>query len=417
MAKGTRSFKPTANDNTEGKRTILLIAALLVAIVVMGGALFLVIMNKSVVPTQPPVNQTNQTVPIPPQNVTVANNTSCDDQCHLAAALRGMNFSECQLINNITISESCSLQLSNVSLDACKAVSDQGAKDACLLKFASADNDSSLCSLMSNQGQCLGLFETCSSAQDKNICEALRDKDPAECAGDLRCLMNYSMTTGNSSACSVLTNPAESSACISATLMEDNCVSLPSDSPRNYCYELYAIYRANPIICEQIPGDNLYSLACLSYFAETLKNLSICDSDSLSTNSLWSCYTNYSLATGDTAGCTNIDPLATSSKFACAFAMAKKFGNPADCQVITFALTQRDTCYEGAILYSNQNLSWQNCEGVVNVDWQDECYTASAKLSGNVSICDNIATANEKLSCQDAFALYEASKNSTNSTG
>src|SRR5208283_2714770 len=216
--------------------------------------------------------------------------------------------------------------------------------------------------------------------------------------------------TGDASPCSDLTNPSESNACTSAALKEDDCAGLPSDSPRNYCYELYAIYMNNPLICDQIAADNnIYSLACVSYFAETLKNLSICDSDTLSTNSLWSCYTNYSLMTGDTSGCTNIDPLATSSKFACAFDMAKKFGNPADCQIITFALTQRDTCYEGAILYSNQNLSWENCAGIVNPDWEDECYTASAKMTGNVSICDNIATASEKLACQSAFALYESS--------
>ncbi len=419
MAKGTKTFKPTVNENPEGKQTILLIAALLVLIVIIGGALFLVIMGKGAAPPPPVGNQTNQTSPPPQQNVTLTNNTApqCDDQCHLSAAIQESNFSECGLITTPSIYQSCSLQLSNISLDACKAVADQGAKDACLMGFAS--NDSALCSLLPDalQSKCTEISDACSSAQDQSLCQAFRDKDPTKCGGDLQCMMNYSVTTGDSSGCSGLTNPSESKACSSVALKEDDCAGLANDSPKNYCYELLAIYSGNPLTCKQITGDNVYSLNCVSYFSEAFKDLSICDSDSLSLNSLWSCYTNYSLVTGDQAGCLKIDPLATSSKFACAFDMAKKFGDPTDCQIITFALTQRDTCYEGAILYSNQNLSWKNCAGVVNQDWQEECYTSSAKLTGDVSICDNIASDSAKLSCQDSFALYESSKNSTNSTG
>jgi hypothetical protein len=222
--------------------------------------------------------------------------------------------------------------------------------------------------------------------------------------------MNYSVTTGDASACGNLTETVKSKACSSATLLTDKCTDLTLDSEKNYCYELYAIYSDNPLTCTQINGDNVYSLDCVSYFAGKRKDLSICEKDSLSLNSLWACYINYSLISGDISGCAKIDPMATTNKFACSFAFAKKFGDPTACQLITDSLNQRSTCYQGVILYSNQNLDWTKCAGVVNIDWKNKCYVEAAKLRNDISICDNIESDNGRLGCRDSYETY---KNST----
>ena len=419
MAKGTKASKPTVSENTEGTKTIILIAVLLVLIVFIGGALFFVIMSKGgTTHPPPPVNNTNQTVPIiPPKNVTVANSTNvtpiCDDQCHLASALKERNFSECQLVHDASVSQNCYLQLSNESLDACKALSDQGAKDACLRGFAL--NDSALCGLLPDalKKQCTALSDACSLPQS-SLCQALKGKDPGRCGSDFQCVMNYSTATGDASACSKLKDIVQSKACSSVNLGTDQCSDLTLDSQKNYCYELYAIYSDKALVCTQINGDNVYSLDCVSHFAAERRDLSICDSDSLSLNSLWACYINYSLSTGDLAGCVKIDALATTNKYTCSSAFAQKFGDPTACQLIVNSLDQRSTCYQGAILYYNQNLDWTKCAGITNQDWKSSCYTQAAKLDSNVSLCDLIDSDYGKQGCRDSYALY---KKSTNSTG
>jgi hypothetical protein len=411
MAKDKGDYKFTPDKGGEGKKTVLLIAILLVLIVIVGAGLVYIITHKAGFVTPPangsatnasttPSNQTNAT-----QNGT-AGNVTCADQCHLANALRDGNASECQLVTDAALAQDCYSQLSGTSLAACELLSNETRKEACLIQFAVAMNDSSLCDLFSpaSKGGCLSHFNPCVLAKNRPLCEAVSAKDPGKCGTDYACIMNYSVTMRDPNPCSRITDAIRSKACTSATLRSDRCADLQFDSQKNLCYELYAIYADDYTACMQITGDNAYSLECFSYFAARLRNLSICEQDSLSLDSLWACYTNYSLMTGDKAGCAKIDALATTSRFTCSFEYAKKWGDPSACEMITDTLEQRDSCYLGSIMSSNQNLDWRHCADVVKFQWQNKCYSEAAKLTSNISLCDRIQADYAIESCKDSYA-------------
>jgi hypothetical protein len=133
-----------------------------------------------------------------------------------------------------------------------------------------------------------------------------------------------------------------------------------------------------------------------------MHDYSICKQDGLSLNTLWACYINYSLSTGDLSGCKQIDKLATTNLYSCASMYANKFGDPSACELITETLTQRATCYEGSIIYSHQNLNWANCAGITDFNWRNKCYTEAAKLKNDTSICDHASPAYAVQSCRDS---------------
>jgi hypothetical protein len=401
-----KTYRLKEDDN---KKTIVLIGVLLILIFVVGGGLLYVITQKGGAPMVPPSNQTNNTPPQNQTNQTGQNNTQnqtqvCDDACLFDAAVGAQNASACSAINSSSLEQGCYSRLSNVSLDACRAVVNDTLKESCVTYFAVSEGNMSLCDLLS-QGKdaCRRAVDPCFDAADATLCRAIEDNDPSECAGDSNCLLNYSMAAGDESGCSLITNTVVSTACRSAVKYTDKCSSLPEDSERDYCYDLFAVYSGDEATCTQISRNSMYALECYSYFAIKLRNLTYCGNERLELNDMWGCYRNYSLGTGDIAGCKAIDPLASTNQFLCVFEFAKKYGDPSACEIIE-TLASRKTCYEGSILYSNSNLKWQNCRDVTNFVWENKCYTESAKLYKDVSICNNIDEDFAKETCMNAYA-------------
>jgi len=408
MARNEKKYKFSKGEEGDNKNTILLIGVLLILILVLGGVLVMIIMSK-MTPIKPVANTTPPPPVVPPTPpVNVSNGTitppACSDACHLQNAIQQNNVSECLLVSQASVQD-CLLQISNTSLTACTSLADEGRKKSCVMRFAVSGNDSSLCGLLGTTAkqECISALDPCRSSNDKPLCQALSAKNATKCGSDSRCLLDYGVAVNDSSVCGRIGDAVMSKACLSATLGTDKCSDLPAGAQRDYCYELWALHQDDFYICTQITGDTVYSLDCYSTFAAKLGELSICDQDSFSLNSLWACYTNYSLLSGDLSGCKKIDELATTSLFRCSFEYAKKYGDPSACQVISDSLNQRSTCYQGVIIYSNQNLDWTKCAGIVNYEWYNKCYIESAKLYNNVSLCDRIANANERQSCVDSF--------------
>ncbi len=395
-------------NREERNKTIVLIGVLLVLIVVIGGALLLIISQKAPV-TQIGQNQTNQSSP-PVISVNTTNQTNvtpaCDDQCLLGRATSDQSYAECQLISSDAVRQSCYSRLSNVSLDACKALSNSTARDSCVTAFAVAQKDITLCdSLTISKAACQLAVDPCANATNKKLCAALRDSDPAQCGSDQDCLLNFSLSAKNSSSCALITDQIVAKACASGVTYTDDCADLPLLAQRDLCYQLYATYSNDYLECTQITRDTEYATTCFSYFAAKLGNMSICDYFSL--DQKWACLRQYALASGDLGGCEAIDPLASTNRFQCVFNYSIKFGNPAACQAITQSLGEVSTCYQGTIIYSPQNLDYHNCANVTDFVWQNACYTAAAKLDNNVSLCNYITADFAKQSCQDAYAAYQ----------
>ncbi len=398
----------------DGRSAFLLIGALLVAVLIVGGGLVYVIMQKNgvepVTPVQPPVqpnqtgtNLTNQTPPLP----------ACDDACLYGRAVASGNYTSCANLSTRYV-QPCYEAFSNVSLDACKAVSGTAVKNACIAAFAVSSRNLSLCDLGGNRTACRHAVDPCADAADKLLCNALGKNDPLQCNSDAWCLMNYSIATGNFSSCSRIQNAVVFTTCVSAVRRTDLCAELPLPAEKDYCYQLYATYTGDYSACYQISSDSIYALNCFSLFAAETANLSMCEKDGLNLNSLWDCYTNYSLLTGDLAGCRKIDALATTHKFACVIQFAKTFGDVSACEAITDTLTQRANCYEAVLIgywapdnsvfYTPRIINWVKCAGVSSDKWKNKCYTESAKLYNDSSLCNYASEAYARQSCLDAYA-------------
>ncbi|MDD5339949.1 MAG: hypothetical protein PHV13_01730 [Candidatus ainarchaeum sp.] len=384
----------------EGMNATLLIGVLLIAVLLVGGGLLYIITQKKgaepVVPVLP--NLTNQTQPNLTNQTPVV---PCDAACAYRNAVASRNPAFCANLSAQFV-QPCYEALSNVSLEACKAVADAAKKQSCVT--ASAMANISICDLAGNRSACRHAVDPCADASDKVLCNALAKSDPSLCRSDTWCLFNYSAAKTNSSACSLIQNPVVSAACVSAIKRQDKCSDFPLQSQKDYCYQLYAMYTDDYLVCTQIYPDSSYGLDCLSRFAAKMHNYSICKQDALSLNTLWACYTNYSLLSGDLSGCYQIDKLATTSLFHCAFEYAKKFGDPTACELITETLTMRSTCYQGTMIYSNSNLKWQNCAGITNFEWKNKCYTESAKLYNDPSLCDYATEEFARQSCRSSYA-------------
>jgi len=388
----------------QAKPPILLIGILLVLILIIGGGLLVFLSQKPVGPgpgpepnVTPPANQT-------PNVTNVTNVTLCDDACHYGRAIEQENLSDCRLIEEDRLEQECYYQLSQASLEACKELTDVAKKSSCVTSFAVAGKDLTLCDLITaGRDECRLAVDPCTNAADRTLCLALLNKNPSLCGNDT-CLLNYSMSSRNSSACGMINETVMSKACMSAIKLTDKCTDLPTLAERDYCYQLYAIYSSDYLVCSQISSGSDYAVDCYSYFAALRGNIAICDIFQL--NERWDCYTHYALTSGDLDGCRSVDPLATTHRFNCVFEYAKKYGNVAACDAIE-QLSSRNTCYQGTTIYSNQNLNWTYCKDVINFDWRNKCFTEAAKLYNNISICDYTQDGYADEAC---IMAYEANK-------
>lgn len=403
---GEKKYKFKTED--EGN-VVPLIGVLVVLIILVAGALYVIVTagsgtDEPPVVAPPQVNDTNTTVPANQTNTTNVTQV-CGDDCHYQNALMNESADECKMIENGTLMDICYEELSDVSLAACLEVREQSKKDYCVTAFAVSKDDIELCDLLESARQsCMKAVDSCIGSDDELLCRALKDSDPDECQSDTSCLLNYSMQKQDSSACSLIQNPVVATGCESAIKDTDKCDGLSLQSQRDYCYQIYAQYSDDYLVCTQISENSDYKLNCLSMFAVSEGNYTICTKGMLQLDDRWACYTNYSLASGDISGCEAIDKLASSNRFKCSFEYAKKYGDPSACQIIE-NLGTRSTCYEGSIIYSNENLDGQYCKDVTDFNWRNKCYNEAAKKSGDVSLCDEIEESFARQACIDAYNL------------
>jgi hypothetical protein len=261
----------------------------------------------------------------------------------------------------------------------------------------------SLCDLLSSgKDQCLLAIDSCYGSADPGLCNAIKLSNPSLCQSNASCLLNYSLTKNDANSCEGVQNEVVTAACKSSVLKTDKCSGLSKPAERDYCYELFAIYTNDKYTCTQISASSSYAIDCFSVFAIREQNYTVCNVFSL--DERWACYINYSLGTGDLAACYQIDSLATTNRFECAFEFAKKYGNPGACEVID-RLNSRDTCYQGSIIYSNENLDWHYCSDITNFEWMNKCYNEAAKLYHDITLCDKISATYAREACKSAYSV------------
>jgi hypothetical protein len=387
-------YKSDTAPDKEGNVRILILIGIMLVLIVAGVALLVFLLMGRVIPPlgvvfpniTPGGNQPNATA-------------GCGDECLFQQALNATSPGFCDQMTNATFRNDCYIALSNVSLDACTKIQDHASLEGCIEKFAVMDNMTDICLYLPEPAAtaCMAMIDPCyqKTGTGRSLCLALEKKNSSLCGSDKECIYNYSLSTGESIACDALPEQPEQYACNSVVLGKDECSSL-TGAGRDLCYEIYAQRTNNEFFCNSITPNGLYALDCVSYFVSRGADYGTCD-NLLTLNNRWSCYTNYSLGTGNVSGCVAIDPLASSFRFSCLYQFAKKFGDPSACDLIneTYAI---NTCYVGSIM-NNTNLDYTHCQAVGQVIWRNKCYTQSALQRNDPSLCNLIQTENEKASC------------------
>lgn len=392
----------------ESHHSVLILSILLLLVLVFGAILLFILSQGSPTPPYVPSNITKPVANLT-NNTTVAVN--CTEPCLYEQALKGDNYAPCLVLLNVTLSQSCFEHFSNTSIDACKLLTDAEKKQSCVTNFAVESKNALLCDLLLTEGQlnCKVRVDSCYSEPEPGLCLAVKTNDSSKCNSDDACLLNYSLTKQDAITCSYISTEVISKACTSVITSSDLCAPFSQDSQRDYCYQLYSIYKDDYNSCMQIQNlESPYALDCYSHFAITQDDLEVCDA--LSLNQRWKCYRIYAFATGDITGCSEIHTLASSNRFTCAFDFALEYGNPAACNIIE-DITSKKVCYQGAIIYNNTNLDWHNCAGVAMADWSNKCYNEAAKLVNDVSICDMIELSSARETCKIAYEVNQSKIN------
>ena len=390
-------------EKETGRGTILTIGVLLVIIVIFGTALLFVL------------NQKNNEAEIPLQNNTVLSNDTgsnvteqnCTGNCLYDLAISENNYSICLSIDDPTLIQTCLEDFSSTELGACALLTSTSKLETCLTHFATETGNLSLCDVLigDNFVDCLVAADPCYTDTDPELCRALKYDDPSRCNDDY-CLFNYSITKSSSQSCEGISDSTTSAACLSITLSQDECSGLSADGSQEYCYQLYSTYTGDYSYCEDITNlESIYALECYSNYSAAESDYTLCNA--LTLNQRWDCYSAYSLATGDLSGCENIDPLATSHIFTCAYDYASAYGNPAACNIIE-EFDSRKVCFQGPIIYYPETLDWQYCAEVSLPDWSNKCFNEAAKAQDDISLCDYIEEDYAREACQIAYEINKS---------
>jgi len=334
----------------------------------------------------------------------------CDDDCLYGKAVSQADVRYCEWMKDETYQQECYKAIADENTDACLRVLEVGEFEKCIVANVNRTGDLSICENLNEEKiiECKALFEPCyihKDATEQKECLALKYNDPAYCESDPKCLLNYSLEVSDKTICDSITKyAAERTACKSIHDIQDYCVGLQSVAEREYCWELYAVSTNQPLVCTQITSESQYAVECYSYFAAVNDDLGFCNAQNIQLNDRWNCYTEYTLTTGNTAGCAAINKLATTHIFNCYFKYGKEYGNAHACDMmndIAFA----NTCYVGVVM-NNTNLDWHYCGEVVNIEWRNKCYTQSAQLERDISLCDFIVQDLQREICTDSYHTF-----------
>lgn len=332
----------------------------------------------------------------------------CDDECLKEKALAEEDVKYCDWISDEELQQECYVSIAGASMDACLKVNDPEVYGNCIIENANRTGNLSICDNLPEEQarECRVLFEPCYMHEDTEmrICLMLKHDDAMLCENDGLCLLNYSVEYNDETACDQISGEGIRTACKSYHAGQDLCIDLQSTAKKEYCWELYAILTDNRLMCTQITTESEYAVACYSYFAAKSNDITFCDAQNIQLNDRWDCYTAYALGTGDMSGCTAIDKLASTHRFNCFFEFGKQYGNPMVCPALDdpgFA----KTCYVGVIM-NNTNLNWEYCADIPVEDWKNKCYTESAKLEKDISLCDFIVEELEREICTDSYQTF-----------
>ncbi len=396
------------NSKKEIENLPLIIGGLLLIAILLGGGLFVLMMNKPAPYVAPPIINGNTTANTSQNQTPIIPEPQCGDECNLEKATESGNAIFCGFITNTSVVQKCYDTLSSTSLEACRLVTNNSLLNECITRFARTKDDTSICSALpsAQRDACVAQSDSCLRSSTPALCSALKTNEPTRCGSDQTCLLSYGMNKQDSTACQLITTPAATRACLSIIAGKDSCNDyLPTGAERDYCHSIYGINTNSSLACYLINTNSPYAVECYGTLAARAGNISICDTFILEDK--WTCYRGYALYSGDLMGCKLISRWAPTSIFLCAFDYAKKYGDPSACELTVETLANRFVCYQGSIWYDNQKLQTSKCAGVSSIEYRNRCYLEAARLNKDVGICDRAWPESAIEVCREGYRVNQ----------
>ena len=331
-------------------------------------------------------------------NTTIIENNTCGDDCLVALAISSGNSSYCLNVSR-TSGDECWRMFSNDEINACLRINEYSLKKSCISYFATTSKNLSLCNLLSGADAANCIDEISPPCMDVNgtareVCLAMRYNNTKYCSNEA-CLLEFAKASRDSSVCSGIKNEAENGACRSLVDNKDYCHLFLGSYTKDYCYQLMAQNLHDFSYCRKTTTP-LYEYNCYLSAAIELKKPEYCKNTDI--EYIWDCYKNYSLALHDMNGCISIDNYASNSKDGCFYEYAKKFEEPNACNYLS-TIYMKTNCYADLIIGGTE-LTVAKCNAVQNPTWKDKCFSRAAYLQKDVSICSKIAGDDERKNCE-----------------
>jgi hypothetical protein len=357
-------------------------------------------------PVQTPEQPQAPEVVAAPEPCSYVYGVEAKNGCWFEHAKKTGNASECGRIYMIEAKDDCVYNFVSTSGDesVCGKLVSLSRRDECQKYFAYAKNSTEPCLKIfdeAKKAECMRTFSPpCTLEQtdeEKASCLAFLKNDYTFCADDA-CRFRFGKEKKAFGACGLMAEGAQKYACEALVLNDTGrCAQSGIASMKDQCLRVYAEEVGDVNVCDLARIATEYRNWCYNYFASKLQNSSVCQRAEPE-SARDECYMNYSSTVDDTAACPNV--INTLNREICYFRTAYAHNDPSACNGLDF-YNSRQTCYSKVIFAGKIN--YQLCGPIMEPLWQDKCYERMAAEYLMPELCENIADADTKATCQNKF--------------
>jgi len=362
--------------------------------------------NETVV-QEPPSAQVKPPSVVAPSAQCGEGNIVQKDECFAALAREKSDPEICRGIYSIEKLDSCYGIFANTSLEVCKKITDGDAKAGCLLQNALKAKSEEICNLIENadlRADCLNrVVPPCMLILDlekRNLCDALEKRDYSVCQSDY-CLKEYAFAREDEHACQIISIPIDRYTC-AAVVKKSVAACNDAGLIKDLCIENAAKELDDLSGCDLATPGSEYSNRCYVYFAVRNSDMNICRKCHTEENRD-ACYMGYALQAANISSCPKV--INSLNRIDCYFKAARGNRMPSLCNPIA-TFQERSSC-QAATINLEAGPAPSDCQYVNIDDWKNKCYFRIARMTYNSSICALIGTGPDKDSCNSLFGLKE----------
>lgn len=363
--------------------------------------------KSEIVVIEPPMNNIVETPPVVPSLQCNEGNIVQKDECFLLLATEKSNPEICRNIYSIEKLDACYGMFANSSLEVCKKITGGDAKAACLMQNALSAKSEEICVLIENvklREECLDkVVPPCMLILDlekRNLCLAFEKNDYTICQSDY-CFKEYALNRSNENACLLMSTPTERYTCV-AVVRKSVAACGEAGLTKDVCFENAAKELGDLSGCGLATPGSEYSNRCYLYFAVKDSDMNICKKCHTEENRD-ACYMGYALQTANVSSCPKV--INSLNRIDCYFKAARGNRMPSLCNPIA-TYQERSSCQAAAINLDAGPLP-TDCQYVNIEDWKNKCYFRIARMTYNSSICQLISKGPDKDSCNTLFGLKD----------